>query len=447
MEMLQTTLVSETISINARNRWKSAIKECASFPSIIRLPLAMEPTRWAAAQRTEFKMAWSNRDDDTLIVGSGCAARVQAVPGESSDSVFRQCRQWLGNSDLEFFGGFSFRRDPPGPDSDWESFGYASFWLPRLQYDGRAVGCVVLSPHDIPDAIRASDQMVVAPEPPSYPGSFIDRCDSPSKAEWQGKVEDALELFRQEILEKVVLARRATFTFGQAISPIDLFEQLIRASHSCYRFCFQTSDTTAFLGASPERLFRRDGQRVLSEVIAGTRPRGVHADEDERLAQELHSSPKEQLEHDIVRKSIRQRLHKYVETVEVDQRSSILKLASKQHLYSGVRATLRPGVSDGQLLDRLHPTPAVGGYPIGNAMSEIARLERFDRGWYAAPVGRISARSAEFAVAIRSGIVNDNRLSLYSGAGIVPGSTPDAEWDEIEHKISDFLSLLSNGNR
>ncbi|MCA9150863.1 MAG: chorismate-binding protein, partial [Planctomycetales bacterium] len=80
--------------------------------------------------------------------------------------------------------------------------------------------------------------------------------------------------------------------------------------------------------------------------------------------------------------------------------------------------------------------------PTENALAEIARLERFDRGWYAAPVGWIGADSAEFAVAIRSGLVRDNELSLYSGAGIVPGSCAEDEWNEIEHKISDFLLLL-----
>ena len=126
------------------------------------------------------------------------------------------------------------------------------------------------------------------------------------------------------------------------------------------------------------------------------------------------------------------------------QQASLLKLARKQHLYSAVNVLLKEDVTDGSLLDRLHPTPAVGGYPTENALSEISRLEPFDRGWYAAPVGWISADEAEFAVAIRSGLIHDKTLSLYSGAGIVPGSKPEEEWQEIEHKISDFLEVIES---
>ena len=94
------------------------------------------------------------------------------------------------------------------------------------------------------------------------------------------------------------------------------------------------------------------------------------------------------------------------------------------------------------LLDRLHPTPAVGGYPTENALPEIARIEPFSRGWYAAPVGWIGAESTQFAVAIRSGLVQGKTMSLFSGAGIVRGSDPHEEWQEVENKIQDFLSVL-----
>lgn len=87
----------------------------------------------------------------------------------------------------------------------------------------------------------------------------------------------------------------------------------------------------------------------------------------------------------------------------------------------------------------LHPTPAVGGFPREAALREIAALEPFDRGWYAGPIGWVGKDAAEFAVAIRSGLVAGDRVNLYSGAGIVPGSSPDKEWEEIENKIGNFI--------
>ena len=84
----------------------------------------------------------------------------------------------------------------------------------------------------------------------------------------------------------------------------------------------------------------------------------------------------------------------------------------------------------------------MGGYPTENALPEIARLEPFNRGWYAAPIGWVGRDEAEFVVGIRSGLVDGRQLKLYSGAGIVNGSEPDQEWAEIENKICDFVNVL-----
>ena len=107
-----------------------------------------------------------------------------------------------------------------------------------------------------------------------------------------------------------------------------------------------------------------------------------------------------------------------------------------------VRGTLLEGVTDAALLQALHPTPAVGGYPRGEALEEIRNLEPFDRGWYAGPVGWIGPEASEFAVGLRSGLVRGRTLALFSGAGIVAGSVPDEEWAEIEQKISDFTRMF-----
>jgi len=103
-------------------------------------------------------------------------------------------------------------------------------------------------------------------------------------------------------------------------------------------------------------------------------------------------------------------------------------------------------VSDAALMQALHPSPAVGGVPTNKAIAYLREHEPFDRGWYAGPVGWVGPESGEFAVAIRSGLVRGNTLSLYSGAGIVDGSTPDGEWSEIETKLSNALSALTGND-
>ena len=102
----------------------------------------------------------------------------------------------------------------------------------------------------------------------------------------------------------------------------------------------------------------------------------------------------------------------------------------------------RKGTEACQLLESFHPTPAVAGYPVDKALAAIGQQEPFDRGWYAGPVGYIGRESTEFAVAIRCGLVEAERLSLYAGAGLVKGSDCEAEWNEIENKISNFIKVF-----
>ena len=204
----------------------------------------------------------------------------------------------------------------------------------------------------------------------------------------------------------------------------------------------------AFLGASPERLFRRDGRSVESEAVAGTRPRGVSSADDEGLRDDLLHSAKDRSEHTYVSKGIGEALAPLCEELEIEDGVSEMKLARGRHLRSRVRGTLRDGVTDAALLDALHPTPAVGGHPRDEALERYRDLEPFDRGWYAGPVGWIGAEASEFAVGIRSGLVRGRTLALFSGAGIVAGSVPDEEWAEIEQKIGDFTGMfgLEQGN-
>ena len=434
---------TRSATTSPRQELKQLLRGCKSFPATFSIPHRADVSSWLASQTFATKTLWSDRDTDITIAGTGQARRVVADSSRNMDDVIRQCREILrGTTDVRFFGGFSFRRDDYEPSPEWAPFWHAQFVLPRFTHDGRFLRCVVMDEDDATRAARDIDALCEAtPQTVAIPAP-VNRIDYPCKSQWQTNVEDALELFETEVVEKVVLARRADFTFAETLSPIRLTQQLMAATPSCYHFCFQFDEGAAFIGATPERLIQRHGHRLLSEVVAGTRPRGQDEQLDQELATELLASAKDQLEHDIVRKSIRQRLHKYVNALEVDSQASILKLARKQHLYSGVRATLKADISDGELLERLHPTPAVGGYPTENALTEIARIEEFDRGWYAAPVGYVTPVAAEFAVAIRSGLVCDNMLSLFSGAGIVPGSTHEEEWNEIEHKISDFLEII-----
>ncbi|MCA9197695.1 MAG: isochorismate synthase [Planctomycetales bacterium] len=421
----------------------------STFPATISVPFQPENALdWWSSIRFAQKFVWQDRQTDASLFGFGVADTIRRDHIHGMEAVIDECRLRLGsNQQLRWLGGFSFSESAE-VSNEWLPFGNAQFWLPRITFDGDSLRCVIMNENDLEAAknsvlsFRKADTPDFAPQLPAYQS----RTDFPDKAGWFANIDAAMQLFETEVVEKIVLARKAVYAFHEPLQPSALAVRLFANTASCYHFCFQLNPETAFLGATPERLFSRLDASLLSEVVAGTRRRGQSEAEDQVLAEQLLASQKDQLEHDIVRKSIRQRLHKFVDSLQVDSKASILKLAHKQHLYSAVKATLKSEVTDGQLIDRLHPTPAVGGYPTENALAEIRRLETFDRGWYAAPVGWISADAAEFAVGIRSGLVTGNQLSVYSGAGIVPGSTAEEEWQEIEHKIRDFVSILDRDN-
>ena len=413
------------------------------FPATVTMPLPdVDAIAWLDAQPFDVKFAWSDREEKKMLAGAGVAASVELQPGDSIANAINRCRTAMsGNAELRFFGGLSF-----DGLAGWPSFGAGRFVAPRFLFKDGQLSVTVMDRDDVMaatlDLKRLTFDIPQQYLPDALPAPTSTKF-APTKDAWQSIVDEALSLIRSEVLEKIVLARKTTLEFDEVLNPIHVAAKIAKSTYDCYVFSFQFDNDRAFVGATPERLFRRQGKQLLSEVVAGTRPRGVSNDEDQRLAYELLTSDKDQLEHDIVRKSIRQKLHKFVEHLEVDSHASVLRLAHKQHLCSAVQGELKEGVEEGALLQRLHPTPAVGGYPTENALPEITRLEPFNRGWYAAPIGWIGQNDAEFVVGIRSGLIEGKRLSLYSGAGIVKGSDPSQEWDEVDNKIRDFVDIFT----
>lgn len=404
---------------------------------------------WLTANPNEKRLFWSSRNGDGAHGGVGVADRVAAGTSGTLEELREQVESRLFElpPDVRYYGGLRFDLGQP-TSAEWQSFGNFEFVLPRVEVresDAGTIVCVNLTPVDWeqPDEIaRALDNVVFSQAPTGDLPSPVFREDIPNQTGWRANIEWALAAFSRSRLAKVVLARRATLGFEDVVSSTALMDELIASTTNCYHFMFQAPDGASFVGASPERLFKLDGRHVWSEAVAGTRPRGDTAGADAELCKELLLSEKDQREHVYVRQSIKETLSALCSELHVDASASEMRLTRGRHLVSRVEGRVEDGVSAIDLLIGLHPTPAVGGYPTPDAMEAIARLEGFDRGWYAAPVGWISRDCAEFAVAIRSGLVDAKKVSLYSGAGIVGGSTAAGEWAEIEDKIADFVSVF-----
>jgi menaquinone-specific isochorismate synthase len=421
---------------------------------IVRLAVSagrVDSFSWLSEQRIFPKVYWSGREDRAGVAAVGIADLRETgfSGGQGSLSKLLASLPDSGVSGARYFGGGRF--DPLGKhDEEWAAFGAYRFVLPRFElHEGESettLVCNLVLPRDTYDASKIVQEIEDLSLPEGSSGAQLPspvlRVDSPDLQGWRENVERALAAFSEGRLGKVVLARRAEFGFRGDLDPTLLLESLKAATPGCFHFYAEPESGTAFLGASPERLFRRDGRTLETEAVAGTRPRGVSSAEDEGLRDDLLHSTKDRVEHTYVSKGIREALEPLCEELEIEDSVSDMKLARGRHLRSKVRGTLRDGVTDAALLEAMHPTPAVGGHPRGEALEKIQALEPFDRGWYAGPVGWIGQEASEFAVGIRSGLVRGRMLALFSGAGIVAGSAPDEEWAEIEQKIGDFTGMF-----
>jgi menaquinone-specific isochorismate synthase len=268
------------------------------------------------------------------------------------------------------------------------------------------------------------------------------RLDGPGGAglaAWRAAVEAALAAIGAGRLDKVVLAREAAVEAERPFPRAELLRRLRRRPGGS-TFVYASG---GFVGASPELLVRREGRIATSRPMAGTVARGDSvAAEADGLAR-LTGSPKEAVEHRLVVDAVADGLAKVADRVQVG-RPEVVRLATVAHLATEVTAELTgPLPTALELAGLLHPTPAVGGSPRDAALAAIAALEPFDRGCYAGPVGWVDhAGDGEWAIALRCATLDGRRAHLLAGAGIVPGSDPDAEWAETEYKLRAVLEVL-----
>ncbi len=452
--------LEHTLTARATRELKRAVARVApaarttmpSFERVLVRISPVDPLRWVASQDDGVRFFWRGRAQQDAVAGIGVAAKVQ---GENRGPIdFADLRSrirghlHMSPPAVRFFGGLRF--DPESASSDeWSSFPSFRFHVPLFEVRRLQSECFLIcnvSPTADRDWLIDRIERLRPPVPawPSLP-SLVRRFDNPDDREWTHGVEWALRAFSSTALAKVVLARVAHFDFDGALDAYGLMARLRATTPHCYHFVFE-NDGDAFLGASPERLFSRNGNDIRSEAVAGTRPRGLTTGDDQQLRDELLLSEKDQREHEYVRQSVKEALTDITRVLHVDTTASEMRLARGRHLVSHVDGVLKDGVDTFDLIDALHPTPAVGGYPYLEAADVIRHLEPFDRGWYAGPVGWIGNDTAEFAVGIRSGLVRGPLLRLYSGAGIVCGSDPVREWNEVEQKIGDFVRALHVDN-
>jgi isochorismate synthase len=269
----------------------------------------------------------------------------------------------------------------------------------------------------------------------------------PDRIDWSSSVARSSGAVGRGRIDKVVLARRVDI---QASEPIDVVAVLGRlatpsvgAATAPVTVFALTRGARTFLGASPERLVEARGDAFRTIALAGTTGRDPDPSVDARLADALLASEKDREEHAVVVEMLRETLTPLASRLEIDRVPHVVRLPTLQHLASDVSGVLREDRGILDLVARLHPTPAVGGWPRAAALELLEEQEHLDRGWYAGPIGWLDAHGdGEFVVAIRSGVVGGMRASLFVGCGIVGDSEPDREWAESGMKLQSLASAL-----
>ena len=394
--------------------------------------------------------------DGLEVVGAGEAVRLNGDGSERFETVRDTAEATFGDASMpdgaarpRFFGGAAFHDDHE-PAPPWEGFPPATFVLPRVQLvrTDDATQLTVVRVDGDTDALERDIDRVAgeiaglpAMRPVGDPPGVVASRRTTTEAEWIASIESAVERIKAGELRKVVLAVALAVTLEEAVTIPDTLERLRRSYPDCFRFLIQPTDEAGFFGVPPERLVRLDGRHARTEALAGTVARGETPEEDAELADSLRESEKIQHEQALVAEAIEQHLAPMGEVTVAEQ--GVRKLATVQHLHTPIEADLDGDRHVLDLVEALHPTPAVGGMPPEAAERVIRETETFERGWYAAPVGWFDADGdGEFAVGIRSAVAGGRRATLFAGNGIVADSDPAAEWEEVGLKLEPILAAL-----
>jgi salicylate biosynthesis isochorismate synthase/menaquinone-specific isochorismate synthase len=402
--------------------------------------------------------------DGLAIAGLGC---VQAIEADGAGRFTAVSQRWQElradaqidavdgppGSGLAAFGGFAFAADGGG-SPEWQGYTPGSMIVPEVSVVRQAGASWLtlnaqVAPDDTTDDVTARmaarlQSLRHRPLPlfDPHPAGRYEVASPMPPAHYEEAVARAIQRIRAGEFEKVVLAREVDVHAPADHDPGAVFGLLREAFDSSYVYAVGRGDAT-FIGASPELLIRREGQRATTVALAGSARRSADPAVDDHLGEQLLGSGKDREENAIVGRRIARTLRPFSVWVTAAPEPVVVKVANIQHLAAPIRAQLAAPMDAVELVGHLHPTPAVGAEPAG-ALSVIPALEGFDRGWYAGAVGWTDASGdGEFLVALRCALLRGAVARCYAGGGIVRDSDPAAELAETEVKLQVMLPVLS----
>lgn len=268
-----------------------------------------------------------------------------------------------------------------------------------------------------------------------------------TRENFKAAVERCKEYIRAGDIFQVVISQR--FSAELQADPFDIYRALRTINPSPYMFFLRFGDTLV-VGASPEVLVRKEGERVDVRPIAGTLPRGATVEEDLQFEQDLLTDPKERAEHIMLVDLGRNDVGRVATggSVEVSELMVVERYSHVMHIVSNVRGQLKPGLDSFDVFRATFPAGTLSGSPKIRAMEIIDDLEPSRRGVYGGAVGYFSFNgNMDLAIAIRTLVIEGNRVYLQAGAGIVADSDPEMEYQETLNKARGVKRAIEMANR
>lgn len=345
------------------------------------------------------------------------------------------------------------------PIEDWTAYGYTAFDLARFYSSYSKVSRQSLSHFLIPETelhftkqgvrIKTTQsldlvrrQLFIESQLPNYQATIFN-LDSSDRENYQNSVSTLIEAIKKARLHKAIISR--SFKLSGELDILGTYVLGAKANNSARSYCLNLGDVGA-VGFSPETLMEvdRDGF-VVTNPLAGTRPRGVSIEEDITFNNELFTDAKEVKEHSLSVWLAQDEITSVCvpETVRILNFMEVKQYRCVQHLSSRVGGQLKADNTLWDALKVLFPGITVSGINKEKALEWIDRLEAEPRGIYAGSIGWVSSQGqADLAIAIRSVYQYGDRIHLNAGAGIVAESVPEHEYIESVNKMNTMLNNL-----
>lgn len=424
----------------------------------------ISPLSFFEAGASEYKnerFYWQNADKTLTLIGIGHAYTLSNTKHagrykDIAENWKQLCSRLIKEEkdmDPVLFGGFSYDEENRSV-SEWSEFPSSYFVVPSFQLkieEGRTLVSINMITNraeaaaDFERLREVRDHLIHIAQVEEF--NFTDKNELLStnereKNHYLKAVENVTESIRRGKADKVVIARALELQFEHEVSGVSALQSISNEQQESYHFGLQR-DGSLFFGATPERLIQiRDG-KVYSACVAGSIRRGKSAQEDRELGEKLLSDRKNREEHQYVVAMISNVFNSFCNEVIIPKTPKLMKIRDIQHLYTPVEGLLEQKIDIFSFVEALHPTPALGGVPTDVSLEMIRQEEGMDRGYYAAPIGWTDAAgNGEFAVALRSSLIQGNRAYLYAGGGIVADSVPEEEYEETWVKFRPVLRAL-----